>query len=124
MFDALVYQIQYTLLTLLAAIFWIVNQALLFMTALCYGVKQAIIDVTAPDPQHAGFVLQVLDHMLRDQSTSSIQQLVYLSLSLAVLLLFGAMLVRPILAANPVDPKRAMMWLFAAAMLFTLGSGF
>jgi hypothetical protein len=104
MFDALVYQIQYTLLTLLAAIFWIANQALLFMTALCYGVKQAIIDVTAPDPQHAGFVLQVLDRMLRDASNNSIQQLVYLSLGLAVILFFGTLLVRPIVTANLVDP--------------------
>ena len=37
MFDSLLYGLEYTVLTLGASLFWILNQALLFMAALCYG---------------------------------------------------------------------------------------
>ena len=102
--DPIIYKLEYTALTLLAALVWLVDRALLFVTLLGYAIKQFIIDTTSGD---GGFVLQTLNQMLT--GSAALPNLVYLVLALALLVFFFSRILRPILATEPVDPGDAAL---------------
>src|SRR4051794_14769240 len=117
--DPIIYKLQYTLLTLLASLFWLVDRAVLFVTLMVYAIKGFIISTTSGD---GGFVLQTLNNMLA--SNGALGNLVILAAGLALLVFSLSRILRPILELNPVDPGRVLLWLAVFSMLLTLGSSF
>jgi len=120
--DVVGYQIQYTLIQAVASLLWLINQGLLAIAVAAYIVQQAIININ--DPTHPGFVMQILDAMLTGSGGEALRALLLATLFVAVIVLGLTLILRPILRVDLVSPKRVLLWLMAAGILFATGSGF